>query len=137
MLVREIMREKAEVIHFDHSVEEAAKMMKKGDFGSLPIEQNDRMIGMITDRDITIRVVAEGLNPKDTKVIDCMSEGISYCYEDEAVEAIAKKMATLHVRRLPVINRNKRLVGIVSLTDMARNAKNDRLAHEIVSQATH
>lgn len=137
MLVREVMREKAEVIHFDHSVEEAAKMMKKGDFGSLPIEQNDKMIGMITDRDITIRVVAEGLDPKDTKVIDCMSEGISYCYEDEDVEAIAKKMATLQVRRLPVINRNKRLVGIVSLTDMARNAKNDKLTQEIVSQVTH
>lgn len=137
MLVREVMRGHAEVIHFDHTVEEAARMMRRGNFGSLPVEQNDKMIGMITDRDITIRVVAEGRDPKTTKVIDCMSEGISYCYEDEDVESIAKKMASVQVRRLPVINRTKKLVGIVSLSDMALHAKNDKLTQEIVSQVTH
>ncbi len=137
MFVREIMRDKAEVIRFDRSVQEAAQMMRKGNFGSLPIEQNDRMVGMITDRDITIRVVAEGLDPKETKVIDCMTEGISYCYDDEDADAVARKMASVQVRRLPVINRNKRLVGIVSLTDMARNARNEKLTQEIVSQVAH
>lgn len=137
MQVKEVMRDKAEVIHFDHSVQEAAQIMKRGNFGSLPIEQNDKMVGMITDRDITIRVVAEGLDPKTTKVIDCMSEGISYCYEDEDVEAIARKMASVQVRRLPVVNRSKKLVGIVSLTDMARKAKNEKLTQEIVAQMTH
>lgn len=137
MLVREIMRDKAEVIHFDHSVQEAAQMMKKGNFGSLPVEQNDKMVGMITDRDITIRVVAEGLDPKSTKVIDCMTEGISYCYEDEDAEAVSRKMASVQVRRLPVVNRNKKLVGIISLTDMAKNARNEKLTQEIVSQAAH
>lgn len=137
MLVREVMREKAEVIHFDRSVEEAASMMKRGNFGSLPIEQNDKMIGMITDRDIVVRAVATGKDPKTTKVIDCMSEGISYCFEDEDVESVARKMASVQVRRLPVINRNKRLVGIVSLTDMARKAKNEKLTQEIVSQVAH
>lgn len=137
MLVREVMRDKAEVIHFDRSVEEAASIMKRGNFGSLPIEQNDKMIGMITDRDIVVRVVATGKDPKTTKVVDCMSEGISYCFEDEDIEAIARKMASVQVRRLPVVSRNKRLVGIVSLTDMARKAKNDKLTQEIVSQMAH
>lgn len=137
MLVREIMRDKAEVIHFDHSVEEAAQMMKKGNFGSLPVEQNDKMVGMITDRDITIRVVAEGLDPKSTKVIDCMTEGISYCYDDEDAEAVSRKMAAVQVRRLPVVNRSKKLVGIVSLSDMAKNARNEKLTQEIVSQVAH
>lgn len=137
MLVREIMRDSAEVIHFDHTVEEAAQMMKKGNFGSLPVEQNDKMVGMITDRDITIRVVAEGLDPKSTKVIDCMTEGISYCYDDEDAEAVSRKMASVQVRRLPVVNRNKKLVGIISLTDMAKNARNEKLTQEIVSQVAH
>lgn len=137
MLVKEVMREKAEVIHFDRSVQEAAKMMKDGNFGSLPIEQNDKMVGMITDRDIVVRVVANGKDPSTTKVADCMSEGISYCYDDEDIEAIAHKMASVQVRRLPVVNRNKKLVGIVSLSDMARNAKNEKLTQEIVSQVAH
>lgn len=134
MLVREVMQDKAEVIHFDKSVEDAAKMMKKGNYGSLPVEQNDKMIGMITDRDIVIRVVAEGQDPADITVIECMSEGISYCYDDEDLEVVAKKMASVQVRRLPVINRNKKLVGIVSLTDLAKKARNERITQEVVSQ---
>jgi len=137
MLVREVMRNNAEVIHFDHTVQEAAQMMKKGNFGSLPVEQNDRMVGMITDRDITIRVVAEGLDPIATRVIDCMTEGISYCYDDEEADAVAHKMASVQVRRLPVVNRNKKLVGIVTLSDMARNTKNEKLTQEIVTQVAH
>jgi CBS domain-containing protein len=137
MLVKEVMKDKAEVIHFDRSVEEAAKLMEKGNFGSLPIERDDKMVGMITDRDIVIRVVAKGKDPKKTHVIDCMSEGISYCFQDEDVEAVAHKMASVQVRRLPVVDRNKRLVGIVSLSDIARRAKNEKLTQEIVSQTAH
>jgi CBS domain-containing protein len=137
MLVKEVMKDKAEVIHFDHSVEEAAKLMQKGNFGSLPIEKGEKMVGMITDRDIVIRVVAQGKDAKNTHVIDCMSEGISYCYQDEDIEAVAHKMASVQVRRLPVIDRNKKLVGIVSLSDIARIAKNEKLTQEIVSQTAH
>ncbi len=137
MLVKEVMKDKAQVIHFDHSVEEAAMQMEKGNFGCLPIEKSEKMIGMITDRDIVIRLVSKGKDPKKTNVIDCMSEGISYCYQDEDIESVAHKMASVQVRRLPVIDRNKKLVGMVSLSDIARKAKNEKLTHEIVSQMSH
>ncbi|MGZ3742486.1 MAG: CBS domain-containing protein [Pseudobdellovibrionaceae bacterium] len=137
MLVNEVMKEKAAVIHFDHTVEEAAKLMEQGDFGSLPVERDGKMVGMITDRDIVVRAVAKGKDPKKTTVSECMSEGISYCYQDEDVEAIAHKMAAVQVRRLPVIDRNKKLVGIVSLSDIARRVKNEKLTQEIVSQTAH
>ncbi len=133
MKINEVMKATAEVVPFDQTIEEAAKLMKQGNYGGLPVEQDDKMIGMITDRDIVIRVVAEGKDPKKTKVIESMSEGISYCYEDEEIESVARKMAVLHHRRLPVINRNKRLVGIVSLVDIAKKANNTKLSHDISS----
>lgn len=137
MLVKEVMKENAEVINCERSIEEAAKMMAKGNFGGIPVERNDKMIGMITDRDIVLRVVAEGKNPRSTRVLDCMSEGISYCFEDEDVEEVARKMSSVQVRRLPVVNRNKKLVGIVSLVDIARKGKNEKLTHETMSQTAH
>ena len=81
MQIREIMHEGVQVISHKKSVEDAARLMEQGDFGSLPVEKNDKMVGMITDRDITIRVIAKGKNPKTTKVGECMSEGINFCFE--------------------------------------------------------
>src|SRR6266516_794317 len=86
--------------------------------GLLPVTENDKLVGMITDRDIAIRGVAEGKGP-DTKVRDAMSPEIKYCFEDEDVAHVAENMAELQVRRLPVMNRDKLLVGIVSLADLA------------------
>lgn len=137
MLVREVMKENAEVINCERSVEEAAQMMAKGNFGGIPVERNDKMVGMITDRDIVVRVVAESKDPKKTRVLDCMSEGISYCFDDEDVEEVARKMSSVQVRRLPVVNRNKKLVGIISLVDIARKGKNEKLTHETMSQTAH
>jgi len=137
MQVKEVMKTAAEVINCDLTVEEAAKMMAKGKFGGIPIEKDDKMIGMITDRDIVVRVVADGKDAKSTKVCDVMSEGISYCYEDEDIEDAARKMASLQHRRLPVINRNKRLVGMVSLIDLARKANNEKLVADTFSQVEH
>lgn len=137
MLIKDIMKEKPEVINCERSIEDAAKMMEKGNFGGVPVERNDKMIGMITDRDIVIRIVAHGKNPKTSRVLDCMSEGISYCYEDEEVSEVARKMASVQHRRLPVIDRNKKLVGIVSLVDIARKGKNEKITHETLSQTAH
>ncbi|WP_413288478.1 CBS domain-containing protein [Bdellovibrio sp. HCB337] len=137
MLVREVMKENAEVINCERNIREAAEMMAKGNFGGIPVERNDKMIGMITDRDIVIRVVAAGKDPETTRVLDSMSEGISYCFDDEDVEEVARKMSSVQVRRLPVVNRNKKLVGIVSLVDIARKAKNEKLTHETMSQTAH
>jgi CBS domain-containing protein len=93
--------------------------MEEQDFGSLPVAENERLVGMLTDRDITIRAVARGMAPQDSTVREIMSTEIRYVYDDESVRDVAEVMGDLHVRRLPVLNRQKRLVGIVSLGDLA------------------
>jgi CBS domain-containing protein len=94
-------------------------MMAELDAGVIPVGENDRLVGMITDRDIAIRAVAKGKGP-DTPVRDVMSSEVKYCYDDEDLEHVAKNMGDIQVRRLPVVNRDKRLVGIVSLGDIAK-----------------
>ena len=101
---------------------EAASLMAKCDAGALPVGDGDRLVGVITDRDIAIRAVARAL-PPDTPVREVMSKEVLYCYEDEEIEAVARNMAEQQIRRLPVLNRAKRLVGIVSLGDLACNAE--------------
>jgi CBS domain-containing protein len=100
-------------------------MMIDIDAGVLPVGENDRLVGMLTDRDITIRAVAAGKEPAECKVREVMSPDIKYIYEDELVEDAARNMTELQVRRLPVLNREKRLVGIVSLGDLALKRKSD------------
>lgn len=118
MKVREVMRKDVELIAKDKSISDAARIMRDDGVGSLPVSYNDRLVGMITDRDITISVVAEGRKPDSTRVEECMSEHIKYCYEDEDLDDVMLQMNKLHVRRLPVMNRDKRLVGIVSRGDL-------------------
>jgi CBS domain-containing protein len=105
------------------TVEHAARRMEEIDAGILPVGDGDRLVGMITDRDLAIRVVAKGLDPKKTRVGDVMSAEVKYCYEDEDLNHVVENMADLQVRRLPVLNREKRLVGIVSLGDIAASNK--------------
>jgi CBS domain-containing protein len=116
--LKDLMSRDVKVISPDMSIGEAAKKMRDGDFGMLPIGENDRMIGTISDRDIAIRAVAEGKDTA-TKVRAVMTEGIIWAYEDDSVEHAAKIMSEHQVRRLPVVNRDKRLVGIVALGDFA------------------
>jgi len=103
----------------DQTIRAAATIMAEADVGSLPVGENDRLIGMLTDRDIVLRAVAQGLDTK-TLVRDVMTDKIQYCFEDDDVERVAKNMADLGVRRLPVLNRDKRLVGIVALSNVAQ-----------------
>ena len=119
--LKDVMRREVKVISPDATLKEAAVLMRDEDFGMLPVGENDRMIGTVTDRDIAIRAVAEGLGC-DTSVRDVMSEEVIWCYEDETVERGAEKMSENQVRRLPVVSREKRLVGIVSLGDFAVDA---------------
>ena len=116
--LKDIMSRNVKVISPDMSIREAATEMRDGDFGMLPVGENDRMIGTISDRDIAIRAVADGKDT-DTKVRDVMSEGVAWAYEDDSVDEAAKIMSERQVRRLPVVNRGKRLVGIVALGDFA------------------
>lgn len=137
MLVRDIMHSGVKVINHKLTVEQAAKMMAENDIGSIPVEKNDKLIGMITDRDITIRVIATGKNPKVTKVSECMTEGINYCFDDNELEVVSRKMKENKQRRLPVINRQKRLVGIISLAEITNIRLEPNMAKEILSTLTH
>lgn len=116
--LKNLMSRDVKVIGPDLTIREAARTMCDGDFGMLPVGENDRMIGAISDRDIAIRAVAEGKGP-DTKVREVMSASLYWAYDDDTVEHAAKLMSEHQVRRLPVVNREKRLVGIVALGDFA------------------
>jgi len=121
MRVSEAMTREVRVASPGQSIREVAKIMAEIDAGSMPVGDNDRLVGMITDRDIAIRAVAQGKGP-DTPVREVMSsEKVLYCYEDEELDHVAKNMSQQQVRRLPVVNREKRLVGIVSLADVAQS----------------
>jgi CBS domain-containing protein len=118
MKVREAMTRDVRLIKPDQSIREAARAMAELDIGVLPVEENDRLVGMITDRDITVRAVAQGLGP-DTPVREVMSPEVKYCFEDQSIDEVTESMGENRIRRLPVLNRDKRLVGILSLGDLA------------------
>jgi CBS domain-containing protein len=120
MNVSEVMSEDVYVSSPKQTLRAAARTMADLDTGVLPIGEDNRLIGVVTDRDIVIRAVAESRDPETTTVSEVMSPGVCYCFEDEDVEDVADQMAELQVRRLPVLNRDKRLVGIVSLGDLAQ-----------------
>ena len=119
MLIYNVMTKGAECTRPNATLQEVAWRMKDLNIGALPVCDNDRLTGMVTDRDITIRATAEGLDPKAATVREVMTPDISYCYEDQDVRDAADTMAAQQIRRLAVLNRDKRLVGIVSLGDIA------------------
>jgi len=120
MKVSQIMTRDVRLLSPDQTIREAASLMADVDVGSLPVGDNDRLVGIITDRDIVIRAVAQGKSA-DTKVADVMSKEMLYCFDTDETDAVARNMGKAQVRRLPVVNSDKRLVGIVSLGDLARN----------------
>jgi len=128
MRVSQVMTRNAECIRPDATVQEAAGRMKTLDIGSLPVCDNDRLVGVITDRDIAVRSVADGRDPRADRVQGTMTPDLVYCFEDEDAEDAAKKMREKQIRRLPVLNRDKRLVGIVSLGDLAVETHDENLA---------
>ncbi len=119
MRVGEVMSRSVEWIGPDATLQEAAEMMKSLDVGPLPVCENDRLVGIITDRDITVRATAEGKAPADTSIRDVMTPGIHYCFEDSTVGDAARLMEEWKVRRLVVIDSTRQMVGIVSLGDLA------------------
>ncbi|KUO67314.1 MAG: hypothetical protein APF80_04025 [Alphaproteobacteria bacterium BRH_c36] len=119
MLVSDVMTRGCTTCDRTTSLQEAASIMNREDIGILPVSEDERLIGMITDRDIVIRGVAEDKVPHETKVAELMSDEVYYCFDDQLCEDVATNMAELQVRRLPVVDRNKRLVGIVTIGDLA------------------
>lgn len=120
--IKDVMTQKCEWVAPDANLVDAAKIMKAQDCGFLPVGENDRLIGMITDRDIAVRAVAVGKDPQKTNVRDIMTAKTYYCFDDQNIEEVCRNMGELKVRRLPVMDRNKRLVGVVSFGDVAQAA---------------
>lgn len=131
--LKDLMSRDVQLISPDGTIKEAAQQMRKGDFGMLPVGENDRMIGAISDRDIAIRAVADGKHPS-TKVREVMSEGVVWAYEDDSVDDAVKLMSARQIRRLPIVNADKRLVGIVALGDFAVESSDIEAAGEALSE---
>lgn len=131
--LKDVMSRDVQVIGPDETIHSAAQQMKEGGFGMLPVGENDRMIGAISDRDIAIRAVALG-HGASTKVRAVMSEGIIWAYEDDSVDDAAQLMGKHQIRRLPIVNADKRLVGIVALGDFAVEGSDIEAAGEALSE---
>jgi len=119
MKVSEAMNRGAHIVSAGDPLKKAARIMAEEDVGFLPVEEDGRLVGMITDRDIVTRVVARGKNG-DARVRDAMTRDVKYCFEDEELEDVIENMADIQVRRMPVMSKEKRLVGVLSLADVAR-----------------
>src|SRR4051794_4981629 len=136
MQVREVMTHHVEVVRPDTTLQEAAQKMKALDVGPLPVCDGERLVGMLTDRDITVRAVAEGRDPKSTPVREAMTPEVHYCFEDEDVAEAARVMKDREVRRLLVVNRDKRLVGMLSLGDLAVGVGDEQISSETLERVS-
>ncbi|MGH8545734.1 MAG: CBS domain-containing protein [Gammaproteobacteria bacterium] len=137
MQIREIMSTEVEIIPTNASIREAAAKMKELDVGAIPVCDGQELKGLVTDRDIAVRAVAEGRDSSKTKVSDIMSTDLAYCFEDDEVEDAAQLMEVKQIRRLPILNREKHLVGIVSLGDLSirtEGAEEQDLAAEALEE---
>ena len=132
MKVSDAMTRDVRVANPNQTIQDADKMMLDVDSGVLPVGENDRLVGMITDRDIAVRAVAQGKGPQ-TLVREVMTDHVHYCFDDEDMDEVTRKMADSQVRRLPVVNRDKRLVGILSLGDVATSRDGADEAGEALS----
>jgi CBS domain-containing protein len=136
MELREIMTRNPEVVSRQTSLQEAAAKMKTLDVGLMPVCDGDRLTGLLTDRDITIRATADGRDPKKTRVSDVMSTDVAYCFEDQDVAEAVSLMEARQIRRLPVLSKDKRLIGVVSLGDIAVHARDRDLAGETLQEVS-
>ena len=132
MNVSECMCRDVSIVNPDDSIQTAARKMAEEDVGFLPVGEGDRLIGIVTDRDIAVRGVAAGRTP-GSSLRNVMSEKVNYCFEDDEADAVLHNMASVQLRRLPVVNRDKRLVGVVSIGDLSR-AENATSAGEALGE---
>jgi CBS domain-containing protein len=127
-VVADVMSSKVRLAALDDTIQQATRLMRDEDTGVLPVGEGDRLVGIITDRDVTMRLVAEGKDPARTKVREVMTQEVKYVFEDEDLGHVADTMAEQQARRLPVINREKRVVGVISMGDLSRGPQSGRYA---------
>lgn len=130
MLVREIMSRKMETVLPSATLREAAQKMRKLEVGSLPVAEDGKLMGMITDRDICCRGIADGFDPATTEVREIMSHDVSFCFSDDNVTEAVRQMETRHIRRLAVLNHDKTVAGLLSVDDVAHYSR--QLAGEVL-----
>ena len=130
MRIGDVMSRDVCVISPSTSMQDAARRMAERDIGCLPVGENDRLVGMVTDRDMVLRGISEGRSA-DSPVGEVMTPEVKYCFEDEEVDEVAANMAGLEKRRLPVLDRDMRLVGIVSLANFA-HSRDDEASQELL-----
>jgi CBS domain-containing protein len=132
--LREVMTTNVTTLLPSATVQDAAQQMKTLNVGSIPICKHNQLVGMLTDRDIVVRVIAERHNPETQRVQDVMTPQVDYCYEDQDVEEAAQVMQDRQVRRLPIIDRDNQLVGIVSLGDLAVKTNEEKTMAQALEQ---
>jgi CBS domain-containing protein len=138
MKVKEVMHKGVDWVSPDTPLTEVAKLMRAHDVGCVPIGEDDKLVGMVTDRDIVCKGLADGgFDAKSAVARDVMSDGIHCCREDDDLAKAVHHMEQLKVRRLPVINKNKRMVGIISMGDVGTFASNELLAECVKSVSAH
>ncbi|HYH20512.1 MAG TPA: CBS domain-containing protein [Azospirillum sp.] len=135
MKIRDIMTKQVEIVSPDTSLKDAARMMRDADIGFLPVGENDRLVGTLTDRDIAIRAVADGKDPS-AKVRDAMSPNIEYVFEDQDSSEAAQLMSSKQIRRVPVMSREKRLVGVLAMGDLATKTHDDDMVGQTVQDVS-
>jgi CBS domain-containing protein len=136
VLVRDVMTKDPEMIHPDATLQEAARKMKELDVGVLPVAKGDTLFGMLTDRDITVRATADGRDPKATRVREVLTDDVVFVYDDQDVKEASRIMQEKQIRRLIVVDREKRLAGIVSLGDLAVDTGFKRMAGETLQRVS-
>ncbi len=136
MLVKDVMTSEVELAAPDDTLQEAATRMRCWNLGFLPVSENDRLVGVMTDRDIVIRAVCEGKDPKTTLVRDTMTTQVIYCFDDQPLDEAADIMESRKVRRLMVLDRSKRLVGVVTLKDLAQDPGVEIRGGEVLERVT-
>ncbi len=134
MQAKEVMSSNIRIIPSNTSIQAAAELMRQMDIGTLPVTENGQIVGMLTDRDITIRAVAEGADPGATPARDVMSRNVISCFEDQDARDVANAMEQNKVRRVVVVNRKNEAIGLISVDDLAMHVETKALADEVVKQ---
>jgi len=139
MRIQDVMTADVSFVRPDTPILEIARKMRDGDIGATPVVEDERLVGMVTDRDVVVRVIAEGGDARTKTARDAMSPGVLYCFVDQSVEEVLENMGDQQIRRLPVVDRAKRLVGVVSLGDLALSGKRKAAGEALqeISQPTH
>jgi CBS domain-containing protein len=139
MKIQDVMTADVSFVAPSTPILEIARKMRDGDIGSTPVVEDEQLVGMVTDRDIVVRVIAEGGDVRTKTARDAMSPGVLYCFADQAVESVLENMGDQQIRRLPVVDREKHLVGVVSLGDLALSGRRKAAGEALqeISQPSH